>query len=98
MATHPEEGTGVELLIDDFSKYKRYGSAVTKVGTLGPDDLVALQNEGFVSVYSAYWRWLPVMRKSGILGVLLTLVRYFKLLAYRALHKTDPVRRHPALD
>ena len=98
MATHPEEGTGVELLIDDFSKYKRYGSAVTKVGSLGPDDLVALQNEGFVSVYSAYWRWLPVLRKSGVLGLLLTLVRYFKLVTYRLFNKNEESVRHPALD
>ena len=59
------EGThGVELMSKDFSEYLRYGSAVTKVGELTPQDLIDLQNEGFVSIYSSPWRWIPTWRKS----------------------------------
>ena len=63
------------LRTNDFSDYKRYGSAVTGVNELTPADLVRLQNEGFVSIYSRYWRWWPVIRKHGIIGLLLTVVR-----------------------
>ena len=48
---------GIELMSDDFSEYRRYGSAVTTVGELTPNDLIELQNDAFVSVYSAPWRW-----------------------------------------
>ena len=63
------------LRTNDFSDYKRYGSAVTSVNELTPADLVRLQNEGFVSIYSRYWRWWPVIKKHGIIGLLLTVVR-----------------------
>ena len=66
---------GMALHTNDFSDYKRYGSAVTSVNELTPTDLVRLQNEGFVSIYSRYWRWWPVIRKHGIIGLLLTVVR-----------------------
>tara|TARA_Y100000590_G_scaffold419127_1_gene520607 strand:- start:4970 stop:6397 length:1428 start_codon:yes stop_codon:yes gene_type:complete len=66
---------GMTLLSDNFTEYKRYGQAVTKVNNLGPQDLVRLQNEGFVSIYSKYWRWWPVLRRHGIIGLLLTFYR-----------------------
>lgn len=91
------EGQGVDLVIDDFSQYKRYGQAVTKVGDLTPADLVELQNEGFVSVYSAPWRWLPVLKKSGVIGLLLTFVRLFKMLTIRARRRLDARMIHPSL-
>ena len=89
---------GVDLLIDDFSKYKRYGQAVTRIGSLSPEDLVELQNEGFVSVYSAFWRWIPVLKKNGIIGLLLTLVRLFKLLFIRSKRRLTTNRLHPSLE
>ena len=76
-------GNGVNLLTEDFSEYRRYGTAVTKVGELGPEDLIELQNEGFVSVYSAPWRWIPMLRKNGLLGGILMLLRVVSLVLGR---------------
>lgn len=89
---------GVDLLIDDFSKYKRYGQAVTKIGDLSPQDLIELQNEGFVSIYSAYWRWLPVLRKSGIVGLVLTLYRLVKLMVSQSRRRRQLGALHPSLE
>ena len=66
---------GMELVSDNFTEYKRYGQAVTKVNNLGPNDLVRLQNEGFVSIYIKHWRWWSVVKKHGIIGLILTFYR-----------------------
>ncbi len=76
---------GMKLLTDDFSKYRRYGSAVTNVNGMTAQDLLDLQNEGFVSVYSAPWRWIPMIQKNGIIGGLLMLWRVFKLMYERVI-------------
>ena len=89
---------GVDLLIDDFSEYKRYGQAVTQIGELSPDDLVQLQNEGFVSIYSAYWRWFPVFRKNGVIGLFLTLVRLLKFKFGNIKRRRNIHSTHPALE
>ena len=74
------EGThGIKLLDRDFSRYLRYGSAVTKVGEIGPQELVEWQNWAFVRIYSAPWRWLPVLRKHGVVGFLMQALRVFRL-------------------
>ncbi len=67
---------GVRLMTEDFSEYRRYGSAVTTVGDLTPTDLIDLQNEGFVSIYSAPWRWVPMLQKHGVIGGTLMLLRW----------------------
>ena len=72
---------GVRLMTQDFSEYRRYGSAVTTVGDLTPNDLIDLQNEGFVSIYSAPWRWMPMLQKHGVIGGTLMLVRVARLLS-----------------
>ena len=72
---------GVRLMTEDFSEYRRYGSAVTTVGDLTPTDLIDLQNEGFVSIYSAPWRWVPMLQKHGVIGGTLMLVRVARLLS-----------------
>jgi anaerobic magnesium-protoporphyrin IX monomethyl ester cyclase len=72
---------GVRLMTEDFSEYRRYGSAVTTVGDLTPEDLIDLQNEGFVSIYSAPWRWLPMLQKHGVIGGTLMLIRVARLLS-----------------
>lgn len=72
---------GVRLMTQDFSEYRRYGSAVTTVGDLTPTDLIDLQNEGFVSIYSAPWRWVPMLQKHGVIGGTLMLVRVARLLS-----------------
>ena len=72
---------GVRLMTEDFSEYRRYGSAVTTVGDLTPTDLIDLQNEGFVSIYSAPWRWVPMLQKHGLIGGTLMLVRVARLLS-----------------
>lgn len=71
---------GVKLMTEDFSEYRRYGSAVTTVGDLTPRDLIDLQNEGFVSIYSAPWRWIPMLQKHGLIGGTLMLFRVARLL------------------
>lgn len=68
---------GLRLMTEDFSKYRRYGSAVMGVNELSPEDLIELQNDGFVSIYSAPWRIIPMIKKSGFLGGILTLSRIF---------------------
>lgn len=75
---------GVELVTDDFSEYRRYGSAVTVVNGLTPKDLIDLQNEGFVSIYSAPWRWVPMLKKHGIIGGLLMLLRVLRLVVQKS--------------
>ncbi|HRI38221.1 MAG TPA: hypothetical protein PLO50_06680, partial [Nitrospira sp.] len=70
-----------KLMTKDFSEYRRYGSAVTTVGDLTPQDLIDLQNEGFVSIYSAPWRWIPMLQKHGAIGGSLMLIRVARLLS-----------------
>jgi anaerobic magnesium-protoporphyrin IX monomethyl ester cyclase len=89
---------GVELISDDFSEYKRYGNAVTKVNGLTPKDLVRLQNEGFVSVYSRYWRWWPVVQKNGFMGLVLTFYRLLILLVAKAGDRIVAFNKHPSLE
>lgn len=89
---------GVELISSDFSDYRRYGSAVTKVGELTPEDLIELQNEGFVSIYSAWWRWYPVWKKHGIIGLLLQLVRLGRMWRRKIMRAAKPVRVHPNMN
>ena len=89
---------GMKLLSNNFTEYKRYGQAVTKVNNLGPNDLTRLQNEGFVSIYSKYWRWLPVLRKNGIIGLLLTFYRIIKMLKDKIIYKTENFHRKQFLD
>src|SRR5262249_14882992 len=88
---------GVELLSEDFSKYMRYGSAVTKIGDLTPQDLIDLQNEGFVSIYSAPWRWKPMWGKHGTIGFVLMMVRVARLWKRKYLQDAVPFRVHPGM-
>ena len=43
---------GIELKSKNFSEYRRYGSAVTKVNELTPQDLLDLQNH---VIYHSYY-------------------------------------------
>ena len=88
---------GVELMSEDFSQYLRYGWAVTQVGELTSQDLIELQNEGFVSIYSAPWRWRPMMKKHGILGGLLMLFRVVRLWRGKLFRRAKPFRVHPGV-
>lgn len=74
---------GVTLHSDDFSKYRRYGAAVTTIGDMTPKDLVELQNEGFLRIYLKPWRWRPMYGKHGIMGFILMGVRGLKYLQWR---------------
>lgn len=80
---------GVQLITDDFSKYRRYGSAVTNVNGMTQQDLIDFQNEGFVSIYSVPWRWIPMLKKHGIIGGLLMLMRVFKLAIKKTVGKAN---------
>ena len=71
---------GMELLSDDFSEYRRYGTSVTNVGELSAQDLVDLQNEGFVSIYSKPHRWGHVIKKNGWFGGFLMMMRVFRII------------------
>lgn len=75
-----KEELGLKLMTDDFSQYRRYNAAVMQVGELSPKDLKDIQNEAFVSIYLAPWRWKPVLKKSGAIGALLTFNRLIKCL------------------
>jgi anaerobic magnesium-protoporphyrin IX monomethyl ester cyclase len=88
---------GVELISNDYSDYRRYGSAVTRVGELEPEDLIELQNEGFVSIYSAWWRWYPVWKKHGIMGLMLQLLRLGRMWRRNVMRAAKPLRVHPNL-
>ena len=95
MATSGKDG--IELLTEDFTEYKRYGHAVTNVGTLSSEDLLRLQNEGFVSIYSKYWRWWSVIRKNGVIGLYLTFHRMLIMVIGKARHKYKVSSIHPSL-
>jgi len=69
---------GLKLITDDFSKYRRYNSAVMFVGKLSPKDLIKLQNKAYIDIYSMPWRIVPMLKKSGIFGGVLTLSRAVK--------------------
>ena len=89
---------GVELLTEDFSEYRRYGTGVTNVNGLTSEDLKQLQNEGFLSVYSRYWRWWPVVRKNGVMGLVMTFARVINLLGAKAMGRLVAFNRHPSLE
>jgi len=91
------EEHGMKIIDKDFSKYRRYGNAVTNVGDLSAQDLIDLQNEGFVRIYSAPWRWKPMFAKHGIIGGLLTLMRVFKLIIKKHILTQTPFRIHPGV-
>ena len=87
---------GVTLTEKDFSKYKRYGSAVTQIGDLTPQDLLDLQNEGFVSIYFAPWRWKPMIKRQGWIGFILLMFRAFNAWRKIITKKTiEPWMGHP---
>lgn len=87
---------GVELMSEDFSKYLRYGKAVTKVGELTSEDLVVIQNRMFIRIYSKWWRWKPMYNKHGIMGFILLGVRYYRDLKHRLFgKKVEPAMTHP---
>ena len=95
MATSGKDG--IELLTEDFTEYKRYGHAVTNVGSLSSQDLLRLQNEGFVSIYSKYWRWWPVVQKNGVIGLYLTFYRMLIMVLGKVRRKYKVSSLHPSL-
>ncbi len=56
---------GLKLMTEDFSQYQRYGYAVMQVGDIMPEELVRLQKEGLMRVYSCWWRIWPMLRRHG---------------------------------
>ena len=86
---------GMELLTNDFSEYRRYGTSVTNVGELSAQDLVDLQNEGFVSVYSKPHRWGHVIKKNGWFGGFLMLIRVLKIVMGKYIKVFRNIRFRP---
>jgi radical SAM superfamily enzyme YgiQ (UPF0313 family) len=80
----------LKLMTEDFSKYRRYNAAVMRVGDLSPEDLIKLQNDAFVSIYMAPWRIIPMLRKSGIMGGLLTFLRLMRSVRRLIFDKKSP--------
>ncbi|HAM39144.1 MAG TPA: hypothetical protein DCP53_07115 [Elusimicrobia bacterium] len=72
------EKHGLKIVYNDFSKFLRYNCAVMQVGNLSPNDLILIQNDAFVSIYFAPWRWLPMIKKSGIGSIFLMFSRLIK--------------------
>lgn len=69
----------LRLVTNDFSNFRRYNSAVMRVGDLSPQDLIGIQNEAFASIYIfAPWRWSSMVKKSGLQGAELTVKRLMK--------------------
>ena len=58
----------VHLCEHDFSKYRRYGSPVLKVGDLTPQDLLRYQNDAYVSIYMHPARWRSMIGAYGLSG------------------------------
>jgi anaerobic magnesium-protoporphyrin IX monomethyl ester cyclase len=71
---------GLKLLTEDYSKYKRYGSAVMDSGELKAKDLVKIQEEAFASIYFPRFRWKYTIQRSGVFGLLFDLFKIFKLI------------------
>ena len=71
---------GLKLIEHDFGKFLRYNNSVMNVGDLTPANLIDLQNQCFSSVYIAPWRWLSIIKKSGLIGFFLTWKRILKCL------------------
>lgn len=69
---------GLKLLTEDYSKYRRYNSAVMQVGNLSPKDLIEMQNYAFLSIYSAPWRLKPMLNKSRKMALFLMGIRFLK--------------------
>ncbi|MCK4881787.1 MAG: hypothetical protein KAS92_02050 [Candidatus Omnitrophica bacterium] len=47
--------------------------------------MIDLQNEGFVSIYSIPWRWRPMLKRHGISGGLLMLLRVLRFVAQKSI-------------
>lgn len=85
----------MELLTDDFSEYRRYGTSVTNVGELSAQDLVDLQNQGFVSIYSKPRRWGHVIKKNGYFGGFLMIIRVLKIVISKYIKIFRNIRFRP---
>lgn len=73
---------GLKLMNDDISKFIRYNHAVLKVGYLSLEELIKLQNDGIASIYRTYWRWISVLKKSGVFGFLLAFNKLIRSLVF----------------
>lgn len=64
-----KEEHGLVLKEKDFSKYTRYDSAVMAVNGIEPEELVKLQREGLLKIYSCWWRIIPTIKRHGLLNI-----------------------------
>jgi len=69
---------GLKLLTEDYSKYQRYGASVMEVNGLKPDDLLKLQHQGLIKIYSCWWRIIPVLRRFGLKLILSLIINEIK--------------------
>lgn len=81
---------GLKLITEDYSKYKRYNSAVMQVGDLSPKDLIEMQNYAFLSIYSAPWRLKPMVNKFQKKSLFLMMFRFTKYM-YALLRRSKNV-------
>jgi anaerobic magnesium-protoporphyrin IX monomethyl ester cyclase len=72
------EQHGLKILDDDWSKQTRYNGSIMQVGNLLPKEITKLHNDMMVSTYLTWWRFKNIYKVYGIIGMLLTLVRFVK--------------------
>ena len=68
------------------------GTSVTNVCDLTSNDLVELQNEGFVSIYSKPHRWGHVIKKNGLFGGFLMMLRVLRIILQKNLKMIKNVK------
>jgi radical SAM superfamily enzyme YgiQ (UPF0313 family) len=78
MATNGEGG--IRLLTNDFSQYRRYGSAVMEVNDLTRSDLVKLQRKGFWMFYMTPRRIVYNLKRAGLRAGLLNALAFVRSL------------------
>lgn len=61
---------GLKLMSDNFSEYQRYDSAVMEVNGIKPAELIVLQKKGLIRIYSCWWRFLPMLKRHGIVSLI----------------------------
>jgi len=92
---------GLRLLTDDFSQYKRYGSAVISVNDLQPKDLIRLQRKGFMMFYFTPGRIWYNIRRAGLKAAIRNAWAFLKSVVLphsESLNDISSVRKYESTD
>ncbi|MFA5146037.1 MAG: radical SAM protein [Candidatus Omnitrophota bacterium] len=63
---------GLKLIERSFRKFQRYGSAVMEVNGMRAQELVDIQRKALLRIYSCWWRWMPALRRFGMITIMRT--------------------------